>query len=288
MAEAVAEVLSRTIPNGVVIESMAIRSNEDDVGTAVGPLRVCGYLPADEQLGANRQRIEEGLWHLGQIQPLPAPEYRTIQETNWMEAWKRHYRPIPIGERLMVLPAWVDSPDPVRLPILIDPGMAFGTGAHPTTQLSLALLEKWTRPGEAAFDVGCGSAILAIAAARLGAKPVIGVDVDAQGIESARRNVTLNDLNDRITLGVGSVAELRNGDYGIKQAPVVVANILTNILVHLLDEGLAELLGPGGVLLLSGILRESEKEMLDGLERHGLAIRERRMMGDWVALAVGG
>ncbi len=172
MAEAVAEVLSRFIPSGIVIENIDATEQE------AGLLRVSGYLPVDKALEETRHRIEEAFWHLGQIHPLPDPEYKPIQEANWMEAWKENYRPIRVGKKLIILPAWIENPEPDRIPIKIEPGMAFGTGVHPTTQLSLQLLETYIYPDGTVFDIGCGSGILSIAAHKLGATEVYGVDVD--------------------------------------------------------------------------------------------------------------
>ena len=123
MAEAVAEVFARFAPNGVVIESTAIQANKEDEGHAVGPLRVCAYLEVDHQIEETRQRIEESLWYLGRIRELPEAEFNMIGEVNWVEAWKQHYKPVPIGKRLIVVPSWLESPDDVRTPIRIDPGI---------------------------------------------------------------------------------------------------------------------------------------------------------------------
>lgn len=109
----------------------------DSEGYPGGPLRVCAYLPVDDQFEDTRDRIEESLWYLGRIRSLPAPAFELIQETDWTTAWKQHYHPVPIGERLIIVPAWLEPPDKTRIPIRIDPGMAFGTGTHPTTQLCL-------------------------------------------------------------------------------------------------------------------------------------------------------
>ena len=185
LAEAVADVLARFAPNGVMTEQGVKFVNDEDEGTATGPITVRAYLPMDEHIEETRQKLEESLYYLGMIQPLPAPTFTPIADQNWMEAWKQHYKPIPIGKRLMILPAWLDSPEPNRIPIKIDPGMAFGTGTHPTTQLCLELMEKammdhgeWRMENRSSInhepltviDVGCGSGILSIAALKLGAK----------------------------------------------------------------------------------------------------------------------
>jgi ribosomal protein L11 methyltransferase len=147
LAEAVADVLARFAPNGVVTEQGVKYRDEEDEGTGDGPITVCAYLPADAELGARRRSIEDALEHLRMIQPLPVAAFNLIPDQNWMEAWKRHYRPIPIGRRLVIMPAWLDQDQAGRVAIKIDPGMAFGTGTHPTTQLCLELLEAAFGPG---------------------------------------------------------------------------------------------------------------------------------------------
>lgn len=290
MAEAVAEVLARYIPDGVVIESTAVAAEADDEGGhAVGPLRVCGYLPMDANLEETRRRIEEGLWYLGRIRPLPAPVFKPFEEVNWVEAWKEHYHPIPIGERLIIVPAWLESPSSGRIPIRIDPGMAFGTGTHPTTQLCLELLDLFDGSllpgGYQVLDIGCGSGILAAAALKLGAAYALGVDIDPLAADASRQNALSNGVSERLELGVGSVAEVRKGQFTIQQAELVFANILAPIILRLFNDGLADLVKPGGILILSGILAEQAEEIVSAASQRGLKILERRQVGDWVALA---
>jgi len=288
LVEPVAEVLARFIPEGVVVESTAVTANADDSdGHAVGPLRVFGYLEMNEQLETTRHRLEEALWYLGRIRPLPEPQYRPIQQTNWAEAWKQHYRPIPIGKRLMIVPAWMEPPTQERIPIRIDPGMAFGTGTHPTTQLCLEILEGLASQmnGEwQVIDVGCGTAILAIAALHMGAQHALGVDIDADAIGAAQENAATNRVAERLEIGLGSLAEIQAGAFSIAKAQVVFANILAPVLVRLLDEGLGKLLLPGGGLVLSGILAEQSAAVEDALQRNGLTLAQKHTSGDWVAL----
>ncbi|KAA3643317.1 MAG: 50S ribosomal protein L11 methyltransferase [Chloroflexi bacterium] len=285
LAEAVAEVLARYTKNGVVIESTAIDQPETGAGTAVGPMRVCAYLPADEEVEDKKQRLLEALWHLGQIQPLPEPEFKHIENTNWMQAWKANYKPIVVGQGLVVLPAWMDAADSERVPIRIDPGMAFGTGTHPTTQLALMLMETHLQKGQAAIDIGCGSGILSIAAAKLGAGDVLGVDIDAEAVENAQNNLLVNDVTEQVTLAVGSVPEVMAGQYAIKQAPLVVANMLAHLLLKVIDQGLIDLVAQQGILILSGILDEREAEINHALEKQGFVVVERLEDGDWVGFA---
>ena len=164
------------------------------------------------------------------IQPVPAPAYKQIADQNWMEAWKQYYKPILIGERLLILPAWMDSPEPSRIAIKIDPGMAFGTGTHPTTQLCLELMEKsFEERGKrkdsfffplSCIDVGCGSGILSIAALKLGATKVLGVDIDEESVKNSRENADTNGVGDELILGVGSVREILEGKFPFRKAPL--------------------------------------------------------------------
>ncbi len=299
LAEAVADVLARFAPNGVMTEQGVKFVNDEDEGTATGPITVRAYLPADEQLEDTRQKLEESLYYLGMIQPLPPATFKMIADQNWMEAWKQHYKPIPIGQRLIIVPAWIDSPEPERIPIKIDPGMAFGTGTHPTTQLCLALMEKffdvktvdsgqWTvnRPPSTVIDIGCGSGILSIAALKLGAKQVLGVDIDEPSIKNSRENADVNGIGDELLLGVGSVKEIREGKFAFKSAPLVVANILAPIIIRLFDAGLADLVEPEGAIILSGILQEQAQSVIEAGQTKGLRMNEMSQIGDWVALAM--
>src|SRR5512137_2134365 len=175
LAEAVADVLARFAPNGVTTEQAVTFVHDEDEGTPIGPITVRAYLPADACMEERRHKLEESLFYLGMIQPLPVPVFTPLPDQNWMEAWKERYKPIPIGRKLIIVPAWLESPDEKRIPIRIDPGMAFGTGTHPTTQLCLEFVEALS-PGSGAagqlpfsvIDVGCGSGILSIAALKLG------------------------------------------------------------------------------------------------------------------------
>jgi ribosomal protein L11 methyltransferase len=283
LAESVSEVFARYIPGGVVIESTAVYANAEDEGHAVGPLRVMGYIPVDEQLEERRAQIEQGLRYLALIQPVPEPSYETIQDQNWMEAWKVHYKPLTVGERLLILPAWMPQPAGDRVAILIEPGMAFGTGVHPTTQLCLQLVEKYMDGVTSVIDLGCGSAILAIAASKLGADRVVAVDIDAVALDNARLNAQLNGVE--IEIGEGSVVELLAGKFALQKADLVLANILAPVLVRLLDAGMALLLNPAGTLVLSGILAEQEDDVRAAVTKAGLLVVGERRIQDWLALA---
>lgn len=286
LAEAIAETLSMFVVNGVVVESDMRYDDVQKMGVPSGAVRVYGYLPVDDQLEATRRRLSEALWHLSRIQPIPDPTFRPIVEQNWREAWKKHYHPIEIGERLVVLPAWIENSHAERVPLRIDPNMAFGTGSHPSTRLCLEMVDKYLTPGSAVIDLGCGSGILSIAALLLGASRALGVDIDPQALGVARENAERNGVLDRFEHGQGSLAEIRGGAFSIQKAPLVLANILAPVILHLLDQGLPEILTGGGVLALSGILDEQAAEVEAAALRLGLKSLERRQEGEWVALAL--
>src|SRR5215211_3763220 len=233
LGEAVADVLARFAPNGIMTEQGVKYNDAEDAGTPTGPITVRAYLEVNDQIEETRQKLEESLYYLGRIQPLPAASYKQIEDQNWMEAWKQHYKPILIGQRLLILPAWMESPEPSRVAIKIDPGMAFGTGTHPTTQLCLELMERAileirdsnneNRDVKNAsrisnieirvIDVGCGSGILSIAAIKLGASSALGVDIDSGSIINARENANTNGVSNKLILSVGSVQEILDGEF---------------------------------------------------------------------------
>ena len=286
LAEAVSEVLDRFTSGGVVVESDVKYNSAADMGTPYGPVKVFGYLVIDEQLEENRRRLEEALWHLHTIRELPTPQYTEIADENWMNAWKDHYHPIPVGQKLLVLPAWIEQRDMDRVAVKIDPSMAFGTGTHPSTQLCLELIESYTRAEKPVIDIGCGSGILSIAAIKLGASRAICVDIDAAAIKSTRENSRANGVDERVEAGQGSITDVAAGGFSVRHAPLVLANILAPILIRLFDDGMANLVEPGGMIILAGILAEQAESVRVAGEAKGLVFVEQRQIGDWIALAM--
>ena len=293
LAEAVADVLARFAYSGVMMEQGVKYMDDEDAGTPTGPITVRAYLEVDDQLQETRQKLEESLYYLGMIQPLPAASYKQIEDQNWMDAWKQHYNPILIGKSLVIVPAWMESPEPDRVAIKIDPGMAFGTGTHPTTQLCLELMENYfaqssilNRKSEIVIDVGCGSGILSIAAIKLGAARALGVDIDPGSIVNARENADTNQVGDELILDVGSVQEILDGKFAFSKAPLVVANILAPVIIRLFEAGLANLIEENGAIVLSGILQEQAQSVIEAGQAKSLKMIEQRQMGDWVALTM--
>lgn len=293
LAEAVSEVLSRFAPNGVAIEAEIQGFTPDGQGIPSGKMKVCAYLPVNAELEQKKQELEQALWYLGRIQAIPQPQYQIIHETDWSEAWKTHYHPLPIGRQLIVVPAWLENPQPKRIAIRMDPGMAFGTGTHPSTQLCLELIEEFLLSASRQIsnqpikmiDVGCGSGILSIAALKCGAAQVLAVDTDDLAIRATRENARANDVLEMIECGKGSVEQILSGQFSLQQAELVIANILAPIILTLFDQGLAKLVLPGGILILAGILDEQTKDIEEALGNNGFHSISKRQSGDWVALS---
>jgi len=284
LAEVVSDVFTRYMSHGVVIEKAITYDSFGEIIQADDETRICGYLPVNESLVEKRSTIEQALWHLGIIQSLPELSYQIIKNQNWMEKWKEQYHPIIVGEKLLILPPWLDNPHPQRIPLRIDPNMAFGTGTHPTTQLCLKLIEKYLKPGMDVIDVGCGSGILSIAARLLGAHHALAVDIDPLSVKATQENSVLNGITDGIECGLGSVAEIKQGAFSLQQAQMIVANILAPIIITLMDEGMDELVAPEGILILSGILEHQANEVTEVVTSHGMISAASERIEDWVIL----
>lgn len=276
-AEAVSEVFNRYGRGGAVLSTEFDDGSGDTVVVTIKT-----YLPLDEEGRKTRQRIEEALWHLGQIYPLPAPEFRELTEDDWANAWKKHYHVLHVGQRIVIRPSWQEhQPRPDEVVIELDPGMAFGTGLHPTTQMCLQALEEHLKPGDKVLDLGTGSGILAIAAAKLGAGSVLALDNDPLAVKAAQANVQSNGVQDIVTVEPGSL------DKAAEEFELVLVNILARVIIDLADQGLVDRVRPAGLMIAAGIIEEQEAEVAAALGKHGLEIVERRQEKDWVAL-VGG
>jgi ribosomal protein L11 methyltransferase len=298
-AEAVAELFNRYGRGGAVLET-ALDLFDYELDTAPPPDQVIvkTYLPLDGTTGEQRRRLEEGLWHLGQIYPLPEAAIRELAETDWAEAWKEHYHLLRFGRRLVVVPAWEEhDPAPGEVTLRLEPGMAFGTGLHPTTRLCLEAIDRHLRPGSAVLDVGTGSGILAIAAARLGAGSVLALDADPQAVTVAGENVALNGVAAQVTVQhgtlpggavdgqlpfyfapEGSLALLAEGEFDL-----LLVNILAPVIVGMAP-ALAARLAPGGRLVVAGLIDSQERQVAEALEAHHLQIVGRSDEKDWVCL----
>ena len=286
--EAVSEILGRVSSGGTTVEP-AFDLVEEGLGARVDPGRpaiVRGYVPARDASAAEAAAATtaEALGHLQAFGLRAIGELRTriVHEEDWAEAWKAYFPVMRIGRRLVIRPTWRRHR---RLPgdvvLALDPGMAFGTGLHPTTRLCLAALESIADDGRVdgarVLDVGCGSGILAIAAVKLGASDALGVDTDPIAIESTVANARRNRLARRVRARAGSLPS------GEPPFDVVLANLIAGVLVPLAG-ALREELRPGGTLVASGIFIDREAEVRSAFEAVGLRFGGRTAEGDWVAL----
>jgi len=274
-AEAVSAVLGRYGRGGAVIER--VLASGLGAHDQADEMVVKAYLPVGDE--ALRLKVEEAIWHLGQIYPIPKPVLSVVAETDWAEAWKAHYSVLPIGARTVIVPRWQSyAPEPDQVVITLDPGMAFGTGTHPTTRLCLVAMEDVVQPGMRVLDLGTGSGVLAIAAAKEGAALVLAVDIDEIAVASARDNVAANDVADRVQVAVGSL------DAAVGRYDLILVNILAEVICDLLEAGLATYLVPGGTIVASGIIDEREADVRAVFGRHGFEVVGRLVERDWVAL----
>ncbi len=245
---------------------------------------VAGYLPADGNLKGRLLRLEQELSALARRSDLIYRlSFREVDEEDWAESWKRFFQPLRIGRRIVVKPSWREAEArPDDLVIELDPGMAFGTGTHPTTRLSIELIERCLLPGDSFLDVGTGSGILLLAAAKLGAGKLAGCDRDGNALLVARENLVRNGIDPR---GVALVqADLACGFRG--RFDLIAANLLTEAVIALLAD-LPRLLTPGGHFIASGILAADREAVFRGFRQAGLAVTDLREEQGWLALGGG-
>ena len=247
---------------------------------AGGPACLRAFFPgtADGQgLEAQIGEYLEGLRCLG-FPPCGRPRLAPLADGRWAEAWREHFRPLPLGRRLLVAPPWEAPPDGTRLTVVIEPGRAFGTGHHGTTAGCLEALELIVeaRAPARALDLGTGSGILAIAAARLGADSALGIDTDPDAIESANRNLTLNPDVTNVRFGVAAV-----GSATLGTADIVLANLTGYLLVREAKTLLAAV-RPSGTLVLSGLLEHEEQQVRCAFA--GADLQHRQQEGEWIGL----
>lgn len=286
--EQVSEILSRVCAGGVSVEEPFELVN-DGLGARIDPLRqvvVRGYLSADEsEADSAVEQVRSNLGHLQAfgLRPIGDLSTRVVQEEDWAEAWKENFPVQRVGGRIVIQPSWRDyAAEATDVVIRLDPGMAFGTGLHPTTRLCLIGLEEWSDSdllGDArVLDVGTGSGVLAIAAAAFGASRVLGIDTDPLAVETAARNIERNGFAEVIDLRVGSLPLPEPAEFHL-----VVANLIASVLVAL-AEPLAASVFPGGRLLAGGIFQDREAEVGSALGAAGLRSVGRQSQGEWLAL----
>ncbi|HTK05845.1 MAG TPA: 50S ribosomal protein L11 methyltransferase [Ktedonobacteraceae bacterium] len=285
--ESVTELISRYTDETVAIEEPIelIDEGQEYRVLAGKPVLVHGYLPMDGKEDEIRRKVEEGLWHFASLGAhfVGDLQTRVVREEDWANAWKEYFHVTHIGKRLVIRPSWRDyTPTDQEVVLTLDPGMAFGTGLHPTTRMCLEQVEQRVQTGMRVLDVGTGSGILAIAAAKLGAESVYGIDNSSVAAESATANAEMNGLTDQIKIVLGLLdeaeAERMAGQYDL-----VVANIIAHIIGGMAPQ-LARVLAPDGLLVVSGIIEARRQDAEGPLRAAGLELVEQTMIEDWLAL----
>ena len=281
--EAVSEILGRLGHGAAVRPTRLLRDPDDELSVredASAPYELTAHLPDDEAATEAIDRTERALWHLQAfgLRPVGSLLVRPVEESNWTEAWKEGYEPQRIG-RVLIVPSWLEPPDATDAVVLrLDPGMAFGTGLHPTTRACLTLLQRAGPMPSRVLDVGSGSGILGIAALALGAERVEAIDTDPIAVETTLSNAAANGMADRLSARAGTLEELSPEPF-----PLVLANLVAAVLVAL-ARPLAAHTAVGGTLLASGIIAERADEVAGALTAAGLIEDERLNDGEWVSL----
>ena len=291
--EPISNILHEAGASGVVIEDPLelVKEREDQFGEIyqLNPqdypeegVIVKAYLPVNSFLGETVDEIKEAVNNLILFNIDIGKNSVSVSEVNeeeWATAWKKYYHPVKISERFTVVPTWEEY-TPVssdELIIELDPGMAFGTGTHPTTVMSIQGLERFVKSDDVVIDVGTGSGVLSIASAMLGAKKVTALDLDEVAVESAKMNIKLNKVHPVVDVFQNNLLE------GIQEkADVIVANILAEVIVRFTDAA-AQCLKPGGYFITAGIIQQKKDEVKESIESAGFQIEETVQMEDWIS-----
>lgn len=292
--EAVADIFNSLRAGGVVIDDPLLLNHLRDSNIwelcdiprqeNTESVAVTTYFPDDEELTKRLNEVEE---KIAEVEKRIGPcrfgvtKFRKLKEEDWANEWKQFFHTTKVGDRLVIKPTWEEySPSAKEKVIVIDPGMAFGTGTHNTTNMCMKNLEQLVMPGATVFDIGCGSGILAIAAALLGAGTCKAVDIDLTAVKVAKENVALNGLSDKISVRQG---DLLHGTEG--KADVIIANIIADVIIMLLPD-IPKKLKDNGVFLASGIIDTRVDEVLQEAAKNGMKIVKIDMQGGWAAITM--
>jgi ribosomal protein L11 methyltransferase len=283
--EAVSEILGRVADGTAVQPTRLIRDPGDELSARADPSAsfvVTAHVASDGDNGALIEETERALWHLQAfgLRPVGSLRVREVDDADWTDAWKEHYVAQRIG-RVLIVPSWAaDEPRDGEVAIALDPGMAFGTGLHPTTRGCLQLLQEVTPMPERVLDVGCGSGILSLAALRLGAERVVAIDTDPLAIDATRANAEHNGLSDRVETRAGTLDPVPEERFAL-----ILANLVAAVLVELAPR-LAAHLEAGGSLLASGIIEPRADDVIAAMGAVGLGVVQRRDDSEWASLAL--
>ncbi len=292
--ELITHILNENGSNGVIIEDPLDLEIERptrfgeiyDIDTSKYPkegIYLKGYLPDNEEFDEKLKVIKREINELAQFQ-IPVEEIKytisSVDEEDWATSWKKYYKPTKISDKFLVVPNWEEdyTLGEGELKLVLDPGMAFGTGTHPTTILSVRGLEQVVQKGDEVIDVGCGSGVLSIASVLLGAKNVAAYDLDEVAVNSTNINKTFNNIDNKI------IAKQNNLLKGVtKQADVIVANILAEIIIDLVEDA-KTIIKPNGYLVLSGIIDKKADLVKGKLEEHNFKIIKEKAMEHWIMI----
>lgn len=280
--EPLTQVFTEHGEGGVAIELPA-GHNPDEGESAPVPERVTvtTYIPHDNRLEGRYARIDTAVRLIAHVGDVSALRVRVVEEEEWQDAWKEHFHALHVGTRTVIVPTWrTYEPRENDVVVTIDPGMAFGTGHHPTTRMCLELLERHVVPGDRVLDLGCGSGILSIAAAMLGASDVLGLEIDPIAASVAERNVRENGVQDTVKTDEATLPHPQTVPDGYD---LLVANVSSKVITEL-AEHIVGVVRSGGTLIFSGILDKQRTEVIERMAALGVRFEDGLVDADWVAL----
>lgn len=280
--EPLTQVFTEHGEGGVAIELPAGHSpDEGECAPVAERMTVKTYIPHDARLEGRYARIDTAVRLVAHVGDISELRVRVIEEEEWQEAWKEHFHVLRVGKRTVIVPTWrTYEPHHADVVISIDPGMAFGTGHHPTTRMCLELLEQCVEPGDRVLDLGCGSGILSIAAAKLGASEVLGLEIDPIASRVAASNIRGNGVQDRVRADESTLPHPHAlaGGYDL-----LVANVSSKVIIDL-AEHIVGVVRDGGTLIFSGVLDKQRTDVVERMAKLGVRFEDMRTDADWVAL----
>ena len=280
--EPIAHVFHQYGEGGIVVEDLSeFNPDEGEKPSGESDLIVRTYVPVNEKIDAIRSKIQVAVKLINYLHPIDELIEKILEKKDWESKWKEYFHPIKVGKNIKIIPTWVEeqsSKDDIV--IFLDPGMAFGTGHHPTTRMCIEILEEIILGNERVLDVGCGSGILSIAAVKLGVSEVVGFEVESDAVKVAKENCVINQVSEYVSVYERKIS---SSEVISSLFDIVVANISAKIIIELANL-FSDLIPVKGRLILSGILNESASEVEIKLNSHGIFVDRIYSDGDWVAI----